>query len=529
MDLKVHAGMDRPIHCPARHGSKTIVSMASSTQERFRGESLPVAPPPTRTESGTLMVYIPPPAPVALTDLLQGFRAALQVADKLPPVLTVRAGDGTLTRRVQVPRLRMFLRYFLNQHVCRRLAHLERAFHADAAVGIDRMGELAAIDHFEQAVPAVPVRRIFIWFAVSVLFSAIAIANVAKALAEEPLTKASSALRGSIASVISVDTNGLIDAAGKFDAASGVAAVIVISLALYLISALPITSFRLKRMLLNLSSTDAQKLADAAALDHVYRADGIYRSERAAFQSLGVPPPREIPFDLIAQATLMLLPLLLGISLAISNLESVAAGVQMDVVGTSSNLVALAWLFLVVPLGRLAHVLGIWRRREADARGADPPHRFTREELCLPRRRFGAFLIDSLLGVVASIVVLIPIMAVAGSGDLVATVWWFLVVPVAFAAVTIPFMVRTGEHAGQSLGKQLLGMRVVCDSHGVVTARRAAARELLVKGPFWTGSISLLFIPAIVNGVWSILDPERRGLQDRAAGTRVVRATRPQQ
>ena len=74
----------------------------------------------------------------------------------------------------------MFLRYYLNQHICRRLAHLKRAFHADAALGIDRMGELAAIEHFEQAVPAVPVRRIFIWFAVSVLFSAIAIANLAQ-------------------------------------------------------------------------------------------------------------------------------------------------------------------------------------------------------------------------------------------------------------------------------------------------------------------------------------------------------------
>ncbi len=498
--------------------------MASSTQERFRRDSLPAPGPPTRTESGSLMVYIPPPAPVALTELLKGFRSALQVADQLPAVLTVRAGNGRFTRRIRVPRLRMFLRYFLNYHVSRRLSHLKRAFHADAAVGIDRMGELGAIDHFEQAVPEVPRRRIFVWFAVSVLFSAVAIANVAKALAEEPLTEASTALRGSIASVVSVDTNGLIDAAGKFDAASGAAAVIVISLSLYLISALPITSFRLKRMLLNLSPTDAKTLAGTAALEHVYRADGIYRDERAAFHSLGVPPPREIPFDLIAQATLMLLPLLLGISLAVANLESVASGVQMDVLATSSNLVALAWLFLVIPLGRLAHLLGIWRRRERDARGADPPHVFTREELCLPGRRFGAFLIDSLLGAVAAIALLIPIVALAGSGDLVATIWWFVGVPVAFAAVTVPFMMRTGERAGQTFGKQVLGVRVVCDSHGVVNARRAAARELLVKGPFWTGSVSLLFVPALVNGVWSILDPERRSLQDRAAGTRVVRA-----
>ncbi len=514
--------MDRPIHCPARRGSKTIPAMASSTQERFRRETLPLAPP-ERTDSGSLMVFIPPPAPVALTDLLESFRSALQVADKLPPVLTVRAGDGQLTRRIEVPRLRLFLRYYLNQHISRRLAHLERAFHADAALGVDRMGELAAIEHFEQAVPVVPVRRIFVWFAISVVFSAIAISNVATALAPGALSRASDALRGSVQAIISVDTSGLIDAAGKFDVASGVAAVIVISLALYVIGALPITSFRLKRMLLNLTPTDAQKLGDTTAMYHVSRSRGIYRDELAAFSSLGVPAPREIPFDLIAQATLMLLPLLLGLSFAVVNLENIIA-VGGTTSGAVGELAALAWLFLVVPLGRLAHLFGIWNRRVDDATGADPPERFTRDELCLPSRRLGAFAVDTTLGLVASSV-LWPLATLARSDDVELTLFWFLGMPLAFAAVTTPFMVRKGAHAGQTLGKQLFRLRVVCGDRerSPVSPRRATARELLVKAPFWTGSASLVFVPAIVNGVWSIFDPERRGLQDRAAGTRVVR------
>ncbi len=502
--------------------------MASSAQQRFRSDTL-VPGPPSRTESGSLMVYVPPPAPVALTDLLASFRSALQVADKLPAVLTVRAGDGKLTKRIQVPRLRMFLRYYLNQHVCRRLAHLKRTFHADAAVGTDRIGELSAIEHFEQAVPAVPVRRIVIWFVVSVLFSAVAIANVAHALAEEPLTKASAALRGSVASVISVDTNGLIDAAGKFDAASGAAAVIVISLSLYLISALPISSFRLKRMLLNLTPTDEEKLADTAALYHVSRSRGVYRDELAAFRSLGVPPPREIPFDLIAQATLMLLPLLLGISLAIAKLEALAAGIKMgDFFKTGLTVGVLAWVCLVVPIGRLAHLFGIWRRRAADVAGADPPHRFTREELCLPSRRLGAFVVDTVLGGALAALLSTPIWVLGLSTDLGLALGWFVAVPIAFAAVSIPFMLRDGEHAGQTLGKQLFGLRVVDDSHGVVARGRATVRELLVKAPFVTGSIFLFFLPAVINGIWSIFDPERRGLQDRATGTRVVRTARRQ-
>ena len=164
--------------------------MASTTRQRFRPDAPPA--PVARPEPGSLpagMVVVAPPAPVELTDLLAGYRAALRVADQLPALLTVRAGDGRYTRRVRVPRMRLFLRYFLNQHVCRRLAHLKRAFHADAALGLDRIGELAALDHFEQAVPPVPMRRIAVWFAASVLLSAVAIANVAGRSRRMPSTR----------------------------------------------------------------------------------------------------------------------------------------------------------------------------------------------------------------------------------------------------------------------------------------------------------------------------------------------------
>ena len=148
-----------------------------------------------------------------------------------------------------------------------------------------------------------------------------------------------------------------------------------------------------------------------------------------------------------------------------------------------------------MPLGRLAHLAGIWRKRVADAAGEARPHCFSRDELGTPGRRFGAFVVDSVLGAVAAMFILVPIALLGLSDDLTTTLWWFFGVPVAFAAVTVPFMVRQGEHAGQTLGKQLFGLRVVCDSHGEISRRRAAGRELLVKAPFWTGSIALL-LPA---------------------------------
>ena len=98
MDRRIHAGMDRPIHCPAlsrlqdnRHPWPPALRNGSAGR-RCRCRRRPGATP------ARVMVFVPPPAPVALTDLLESFRSALQVADKLSPVLTVRAGDGRLTR-----------------------------------------------------------------------------------------------------------------------------------------------------------------------------------------------------------------------------------------------------------------------------------------------------------------------------------------------------------------------------------------------------------------------------------------------
>src|SRR3954464_6933626 len=134
MDPRIHAGVDREIHCPGDDSAGTIGTMAAGTQGRFRTGSLPAPPPgPQRTESGSFVLFTPPPAPVALTDLLKGYRVLMQVADQLPAMLTVRAGDGRVTRHVKVPRSRLFLNWFLNQHIARRAAHLQRAFHADAA------------------------------------------------------------------------------------------------------------------------------------------------------------------------------------------------------------------------------------------------------------------------------------------------------------------------------------------------------------------------------------------------------------
>ena len=70
-------------------------------------------------------------------------------------------------------------------------------------------------------------------------------------------------------------------------------------------------------------------------------------------------------------------------------------------------------MFLVVPVGRLAHLWSIWCKRVADSEGRPRPEPFSPDELGSRGRRVGAFVIDTLLGCVAALFVAIPF-SVAG-------------------------------------------------------------------------------------------------------------------
>ena len=62
----------------------------------------------------------------------------------------------------------------------------------------------------------------------------------------------------------------------------------------------------------------------------------------------------------------------------------------MSPLDATGRLAALAWVCVVFPLGRLAHLAGIWKRRVADSEGAPRPQVFSRAELGTPgppRRR----------------------------------------------------------------------------------------------------------------------------------------------
>ena len=127
-----------------------------------------------------------------------------------------------------------------------------------------------------------------------------------------------------------------------------------------------------------------------------------------------------------------------------------------------------------MPIARLAHLLNIWNARVNDAKGDGRGRTSSRGMSSAPG---AAASVPSwstpALGMMLAFVFALPISVLPLPVDLKTTVWWFVAVPLAFAAVSVPFMLRDGEHAGQTLGKQLFGLRVIDDSHG---ASPAAAR-----------------------------------------------------
>jgi uncharacterized RDD family membrane protein YckC len=141
-------------------------------------------------------------------------------------------------------------------------------------------------------------------------------------------------------------------------------------------------------------------------------------------------------------------------------------------------------------------------------------------------RRVAAFFLDVLASWLLAAVVASPWIA----GDLIfadTTVNLILAVPFVGGAAAVfllyepIFMRRGGECNGQTVAKQLLGIRVVRDDARPVSFGTGVLRDVLFKtvlGFFTVGLFNL------VDFLWPLWEPQRRALHDLVARTHVVRA-----
>jgi uncharacterized RDD family membrane protein YckC len=145
--------------------------------------------------------------------------------------------------------------------------------------------------------------------------------------------------------------------------------------------------------------------------------------------------------------------------------------------------------------------------------------------------RLGAYLIDFLIVLIPVVLLAIVIFGGAADGD--SSVWewvgasilYALLFGVVFLLYAPLLMIRQGERNGQTLGKQMVGIRVVRDNGEPFGFGWAALREVVLKQIAVNVASSIIpFIPWFLNFFWPLWDDQNRALHDMAASTHVIRA-----
>jgi len=83
---------------------------------------------------------------------------------------------------------------------------------------------------------------------------------------------------------------------------------------------------------------------------------------------------------------------------------------------------------------------------------------------------------------------------------------------------------RQGAHNGQTLGTQIVGIRITDLQGGPITMKQAWGRFLFYQ--FVINGIGswFLYIPPLLNVLWMLWDPNKQCWHDKVANTLVVRA-----
>ena len=144
-----------------------------------------------------------------------------------------------------------------------------------------------------------------------------------------------------------------------------------------------------------------------------------------------------------------------------------------------------------------------------------------------------ATIIDWLVILVPAIAIYAVLIAVGFSSDsdggIAAVVIGALVGVLALTITVLLYapllMKRPGERNGQTLGKQMLNIRVVRADGRPMDFGTGALREVVLKYlAVGLASTFIPFLPWLLDILWPLWDDQSRALHDLAASTRVVRA-----
>jgi uncharacterized RDD family membrane protein YckC len=144
--------------------------------------------------------------------------------------------------------------------------------------------------------------------------------------------------------------------------------------------------------------------------------------------------------------------------------------------------------------------------------------------------RLGAYLIDFLILLIPVVLLAIVLFGGAAEADsfwgwVGASILYALLFGAAWLLYAPLLMMREGERNGQTLGKQMVGIRVVRDSGEPFGFGWGAYREVVLKQlAVGIASSIIPFIPWFLNYFWPLWDDQNRALHDMAASTHVIKA-----
>jgi uncharacterized RDD family membrane protein YckC len=152
---------------------------------------------------------------------------------------------------------------------------------------------------------------------------------------------------------------------------------------------------------------------------------------------------------------------------------------------------------------------------------------FGDHELASWGSRVGAYLLDWAFVLLVTLAVGIPLAASGGGAETAGG--WVIVggLVLGWPIYAAIFEGRAGEHRGQTLGKQIVGIRVVRDNGQPLGFGYAFLREFVVRWLLLGFIGGFLFIVPLLDDLWPLWDETNRALHDMVVSTHVVRAEAP--
>jgi uncharacterized RDD family membrane protein YckC len=155
-------------------------------------------------------------------------------------------------------------------------------------------------------------------------------------------------------------------------------------------------------------------------------------------------------------------------------------------------------------------------------------------ELASWGRCVAASVIDVLIvgGLTGTALAAVGLGLIEAYGDVTGVVAWIaaaVLTVLALAMVWLLYapllMARDGRHNGQTLGKQLVRIRVARDGGEPYDFWQAVLREVVVKNfAVWIASLVIPLVPWLLDVLWPLWDDENRALHDMAVASHVHRA-----